>query len=80
MERQAVQWVDGPKNTGVDGTGRDDCDMKSAGDGTIVERGTPQLNNQELGQEQKLTLHEHEDPPTACNRLDALTSRLYKGV
>ena len=29
--------------------------MKSAGDGTIVERGTPQLNVQELGQEQQLT-------------------------
>ena len=34
--------------------------MKSAGDGTIVERGTPQLNVQELGREQQLTLHEHE--------------------
>ena len=34
--------------------------MKSAGDGTIAERGTPQLNVQELGQEQQLTLHEHE--------------------
>ena len=34
--------------------------MKSTGDGTIVERGTPQLNVQELGQEQQLTLHEHE--------------------
>ena len=34
--------------------------MKSAGDGTIVERGTPQLNVQELGQEQELTLHEDE--------------------
>ena len=34
--------------------------MKSEGDGAIVERGTPQLNVQELGQEQQLTLHEHE--------------------
>ena len=34
--------------------------MKSAGDGTTVERGTLQLNVQELGQEQQLTLHEHE--------------------
>ena len=34
--------------------------MKSAGDGTIVEGATPQLNVQELGQEQQLTLHEHE--------------------
>ena len=34
--------------------------MKSAGDETIVERGTPQLNVQELEQEQQLTLHEHE--------------------
>ena len=34
--------------------------MKSARNGTIVERGTPQLNIQELGQEQQLTLHEHE--------------------
>ena len=34
--------------------------MKSAGDKIIVERGTPQLNIQELGQEQQLTLHEHE--------------------
>ena len=59
VERQAVQWVDGPKNTGGDGTGSDDRGMKSAGDGTIVERGTPQLNVQELGQEQQLTLHEH---------------------
>ena len=61
VERQAVQWVDGPKKTGGDGTGSDDRGMKSAGDGTIVERGTPQLNAQELGQEeQQLTLHEHE--------------------
>ena len=60
VERQAVRWVDGPKKTGSDGTGSDDRGMKSAGDGTIVERGTPQLNVQELGQEQKLTLHEHE--------------------
>ena len=34
--------------------------MKSAGDGTIIERRTPQLNVQVLGQEQQLTLHEHE--------------------
>ena len=34
--------------------------MKSVGDGTIVEKETPQLNVQELGQEQQLTLHEHE--------------------
>ncbi|CAN0391894.1 unnamed protein product [Ascophyllum nodosum] len=60
VERQAVQWVDGPKKTGGDGTGSDDRGMKSAGDGTIVERGTPQLNVQELEQEQQLTLHEHE--------------------
>ena len=60
MERRAVQWVDGHKKTGGDGTGSDDRGMKSAGDGTIVERGTPQLNFQELGQEQQLTLHAHE--------------------
>ena len=60
VERQAVQRVDGPKKTGGDGTGSDDRGMKSAGDGTIVEIGTPQLNVQELGQEQQLTLHEHE--------------------
>ena len=60
VERQAVQWVDGPKKTGGDGTGSDDRGMESAGDGTIVKRGTPQLNVQELGQEQQLTLHEHE--------------------
>ena len=34
--------------------------MKSAGDGTIVKRGTLQLSIQELRQEQQLTLHEHE--------------------
>ena len=55
-----MQWVDGPKKTGGDGTGNDDRGMKSAGDGTIVERGTPQLNVQKLGQEPQLTLHEHE--------------------
>ena len=60
VESQAVQWVDGPKKTGGDGTGSDDRGMKSPGDGTIVERGTPQLNVQELGQEQQLTLDEHE--------------------
>ena len=60
VERQAVQWVDGPKKTWGDGTGSDDRGMKSAGDETIVERGTLQLNVQELGQEQQLTLHEHE--------------------
>ena len=59
VERQAVQWVDGPKTTGGDGTGGDDRDMKSAGDGTIAERGTPQLNVQKLGQEQQLMLYEH---------------------
>ena len=53
VERQAVQWIDGPKKTVGDGTGSDDRGMKSAGDGTIVERGTPQLNVQELGQEQQ---------------------------
>ena len=60
VERQAVQWIDGPKKTGGDGTGSDNRGMKSAGDEIIVERGTPQLNVQELGQEQQLTLHEHE--------------------
>ena len=60
LERQAVQWVDGPKRTGGDSTGSDDRGMKSAGDGNYVERGTPQLNVQELGQEQQLTLDEHE--------------------
>ena len=59
VERQAVPWVDGPKKTGGDGTGSDDRGIKSAGDGIIVGRGTPQLNIQELGQEQQLTLHEH---------------------
>ena len=57
---KAVQWIHGPKKTGGDGTGSDDRGIKSAGDGTIVERGTSQLNIQELGQEQQLTLHEHE--------------------
>ena len=60
VERQAVQWIDGPKKTGGDGTGSDDRGMKSAGDEIIAERGSPQLNVQELGQEQQLTLHEHE--------------------
>ena len=60
VERQAVQWVDGSKNTRGDGTGSDDRGMKSAGGGTIVERGTSQPNVQELGQEQQLTLHERE--------------------
>ena len=60
VERQDVQWVDGLKKTGGDCTGSDDRGMKSAGDGTTAERGTPQLNIQELGQEQQLTLHEHE--------------------
>ena len=60
VERQAVRWVDGPKKTGGDGTGSDDRGMKSAGDGTIIERRTPQINVQVLGQEQQLTLHEHE--------------------
>ena len=44
VERQTVQWVDGPQKTGGDGTGSDDRGMKSAGDGTIVKRGTLQLN------------------------------------
>ena len=60
VERQAVQWVDEPKKTGGDGTSSDDRGMKSAEDGTIVERGIPQHNVQELGQEQQLTLHQHE--------------------
>ena len=56
VERQAVQWIDGPKKAGRGGTGSDDRGMKPAGGDIIVERGTPQLNVQELGQEQ----HEHE--------------------
>ena len=44
VERQAVQWVDGPKKTGGGATGSDESGMKSAGDETIVGRGTPQLN------------------------------------
>ena len=60
VERQGVQRSDGPKTTGGDGTGSDDGGMKSAGDEIIVERGTPQLNVQELGQKQQLTMHEHE--------------------
>ena len=60
VERQAVQWVDGHKKSGGDGTGSDDRGKKSAGYGTIVERGIPQLNVQELAQEQHLTPHEHE--------------------
>ena len=60
VERQAVQWIDGPKKTRGDGTGSDDRGMTSAGDEIIVEKGTPQLNVQELGQEQQLMLHEHE--------------------
>ena len=60
VERQAVQWVDGSKKTGGDGTGSDNRGMKSAGDWTVIERGTPQLNVQELGPEQQLTLHKHE--------------------
>ena len=55
-----MQWIDGPKKTGGDGTDIDDRGMKSAGDEIIVERGTPQLNVEELGQEQQLTLHKHE--------------------
>ena len=55
-----MQWVDGPKKTGGDGTGSNDRGTESTGDATIVERGIPQLNVQELGQEQQLTLHEHE--------------------
>ena len=42
------------------GTDSDDRGMRSTGDGTFVERGTPQVNVQELGQEQQLTLDEHE--------------------
>ena len=64
VKRQAVQWVDGPRKTGGDGAGSNDRGMKSAGDGTIVERGTPQLNVQELEQEQQLTLYEHETQGT----------------
>ena len=36
VERQAVQWVDGPKKIGGDGSGSDDRGMKSAGDGTVI--------------------------------------------
>ena len=64
VKRQVVQWVDGPKKNGGDGTSSDDRGIKLAGDETIVERGTPQLNVQELGQEQRLTLHEHETQET----------------
>ena len=60
LVRQTVQWTDGTKNTGGDGTGSGDRGMKSSGDGTTVERGTPPLNVQELGQKQQMTLHEHE--------------------
>ena len=32
VERQAVQWVDGPKETGRDSSGSDDRGIKSARD------------------------------------------------
>ena len=70
VERQAVLWVDGPKKTGGDGTGSVDRGMKSAGDGTIVERGVPQLNLQELEEEEQLTLHEHETQEAFGNGSD----------
>ena len=73
MERQAVQWIDGPKMTGGDGTGSDDCGMKSTGDEIIVERGTPQLTGQELRQEQQLTLHEHETQEALSKHEGALS-------
>ena len=52
VERQAVRWIHGPKQTGGDSTGSDNRGMKSAGDGAIAEKGTPQLIVQELGREQ----------------------------
>ena len=56
-----MQWVDGhKKRPGVRAPVVTTAACKSAGDGTIVKRGTPQLNVQELRQEQQLTLHEHE--------------------
>ena len=62
VERQAVQWVDGPKRTGGDGTGSKDRGMKSVGDRFIVERGTPQLKGalSELEEETQEALSEHE--------------------
>ena len=74
-----MQWIDGPKKTGGDGTGSDDRGMKSAGDEIIVERGTPQFNVQELEQEQQLTLHEHETQE-ALSELEGVTQGRYRNM
>ena len=51
-KRQAIQWIDRPDNTGSDGVGDEDLDVKSGEDESIVRRGAPQLDLQELELEQ----------------------------
>ena len=52
VERQAVKWVDGPENTGSDGVGNEDLGAKPVGDESVMGRGAPQLDVQELRLEQ----------------------------
>ena len=48
VERQAVKWVDESDNTGSDGVGNEDLGAKPVGDESVMERGAPQLDVQEL--------------------------------
>lgn len=52
--------IDGPDMTGDNNGGSGDRGMKLAGVGPIVERGDPQPNVQELGQEKQSALHEQD--------------------
>ena len=48
VERQAVQWVDGPDKTSSGGVGNEDLGTKPDEDESVVKIGSPQLDVQEL--------------------------------
>ena len=48
-----MQWVDGPDKTGSDDVGHEDLGVKPDEDQSVVKRGAPQLDVQELELEQQ---------------------------
>lgn len=66
VERQAVEWVDGPDKTGGDGAGNGDRSIKLAGEGPIVERESPELEHKvDVGREQQSALNDQQETQEA---------------
>ncbi|CAM9397304.1 unnamed protein product, partial [Ascophyllum nodosum] len=74
VERQAVQWIDGPKKTGRDGTGSDDRGMKPAGGETQGALSDPGEDTQEvLSEDEREQQHKEEGAEARSASLEGPT-------